>query len=65
MFDFNGDGKVDAGEFAMGMLIMDEIEKGSGGGGGGNNNGGGGGCGCLTFIVVILLVLSFASCLGL
>ena len=64
MFDFNGDGKVDAGEFVTGMFILEEMEKGSSGGGGGNNNGGGTGCGCLTFIVVILIILSFASCLA-
>ena len=27
LFDFNGDGKTDAFEFAMAMSIIDEIEK--------------------------------------
>lgn len=27
LFDFNRDGRVDAGEFAMGMEMLDEWEK--------------------------------------
>ena len=26
-FDFNGDGKMDAGEMALGLMMMDELEK--------------------------------------
>mgnify|MGYP000515220480 CR=1 FL=1 len=26
-FDFNGDGKMDAGEMALGLMMMDEIGK--------------------------------------
>jgi hypothetical protein len=54
-FDWNGNGRRDAGDWYMDYEIMND----DGGGGGGSDGGGGVGCGCLCLIVIALIVQSF------
>ena len=55
--DWNGNGRVDAGDWYIDYEIMNE--KNGGGGGGGSGDDGGAGCGCLCLIVIALIIQSF------
>lgn len=52
--DWNGNGRVDAGDWYIDYEIMND-NGGSGGSGGGDNNGG---CGCLLWMIIGIIVLS-------
>ena len=55
-FDWNGNGRVDAGDWYIDYEIMNDNGGSSGGGGSGGNDGGG--CGCLLLAIAGLFFIS-------
>ena len=58
--DWNGNGRVDAGDWYIDYEIMNDNGGGGSGGSGGNE---GGGCGCFTAVIMLLgLFYLLGSC---